>query len=125
MAKRVKIEYRGELRTPEEVAELLDEATRRFTGDTRKLIDALGLYMLGRNMGWRPLYLMYSPNNIRRAEKILEIKFREEFPEVGEYANKSVAWHAVQKVKSFWAAVRGDHKGVRTGELRGEEALKA
>jgi hypothetical protein len=55
---------------------------------------------------------------LRKYEKILGISFRDELPEVGKMADKSVAWTAVQKVSNFWKAVKGEISGIRTPELR-------
>ena len=98
--------------------EMIDRAIKAFRGQVPTLETAIGAYLVGKQIGWRPLVLIHEKQTLRKYEKILGISFRDELPEVGKMADKSVAWTAVQKVSNFWKAVKGEISGIRTPELR-------
>jgi hypothetical protein len=97
--------------TPEEAFERhrrMDEAIVRFTGNFDELEGAIGMYMIGRHLGWKVLYLIHSKRTIRKYEEILDISVREVFPAEGPDADRSNAFRAVQAVSNFWKAVSGE-----------------
>lgn len=87
---------------------VMDEAIVRFGGTLDELEGALGMYMLGRHVGWKVLYLIHSKRTIRKYEEILGISVREEFDAEGPDADKSLAFRAAQSVSNFWKAVSGE-----------------
>jgi len=95
----------------------IDRITQNFTGQINELEQAIGLWIVGRQFGWKVMFLVHDRKTIAKYEDILKIKFRKELPEVGEYAHKSLAWKAVQKVSNFWKAVKGEIKGIRSPEF--------
>lgn len=101
-----------------EEREMIDRAVKDFRGQVPTLEGAIGAYLVGKHLGWRPLVLIHEKQTLRKYEKVLGISFREELPEVGEMAHKSAAWKAVQKVSNFWKAVKGEITGIRSSELR-------
>lgn len=98
--------------------EMIDRAIRDFRGQMPTLEGAIGAYLVGKKIGWRPLVLIHEKQTLRKYERVLGIKFREELPEEGELANKSMAWRASKKVSNFWKAVKGEITGIRSSELR-------
>jgi hypothetical protein len=76
------------------------------------------ILMVGRRIGWKPLLLIHDKKTIRQNEGILDIDIRRDLTEVGERADKSIAWKLVQEVSSFWKAVRGEIKKVRSPEIK-------
>lgn len=101
----------------------LDEITARFTGDFSELEAAIGMYMTGRLIGWKVLVLIHNKRTIRKYEEILGINVREEFPEEGPFADKSIALNVVKKLGSYWKAVSGELKDDELREKRRELAL--
>jgi len=101
-----------------EEREMIDRAIKAFRGQVPTLEGAIGAYLVGKKIGWRPLVLIHEKQTLRKYEKILGVSFREELPEVGEMADKSVAWKAARNVSNFWKAVKGEISGIRTPELR-------
>jgi hypothetical protein len=98
-----------------ELVKLLDERVREYKGDITELERAIGAVFVGRQMGWKVLLLVHDRKTIKRYEETLDLEFREpNMPDVGEYAHKSVAWSAVQKVASFWRAVKGEYAGLKS-----------
>ena len=71
----------------------------------------------GEQYGWRVLWLMHDRRTINRSQKILDVDFREILPEQGPRAEKSLAWRALNNMKDFWKAVRGEKKGIRSSEI--------
>ncbi len=63
--------------------------------------------MLGRHLGWRALYLIHSKATIRRYEKILGVKVRQEFDAEGPDAHRSVGLRSAQTHSNFWKVVSG------------------
>jgi hypothetical protein len=101
----------------------LDEIIARFQGQFDELEAAIGMYMTGRLVGWKVLMLIHNKRTIRKYEEILGINVRDEFPEEGPFADKSLALNVVKKVGSFWKAVSGELKDDELKEKRRELAL--
>ena len=102
----------------EKVISYIDNLTPQFQGNINELEQAIGVWILGRKFGWRVMLLVHDRKTLAKYEKLLGIEFREELPEVGELADKSLAWKAVQKVSNFWKAVRGEIPGVKSPTLK-------
>jgi len=105
------------LNTDAEIIAHLDAITKDFKGSMNDLEAAIGYYMVARHFGWKPLLLIHDKQTMKKYEKILKLEFRDEIPDVGEFAYKSVAWVAVQKISSFWKAVKGEVQGIRTKQI--------
>ena len=100
-----------------ELIKHLDETTFTYKGSLHDLEAAIGCYMAGRHFGWKPLLLIHDRQTIKKYERILKLNFKEELPDVGPYAHKSNAWRAVEKIKSFWKAVKGEIPGIKSKEI--------
>lgn len=85
-------------------------AIEKFKGQFETLESALGMLRIGGRFGWKVLVLVHNKRTIQKYEKILGIKVREQFPEIGPYAHKSVGFKAAQKLGNFWKVVSGDLK---------------
>jgi hypothetical protein len=90
--------------------DLMDDAIVRFRGQADELEAALGMYMLGRHVGWKVLFLVHSKSTIAKYEQILGIKVREEFPESTVDSVRSNAYLAARALTNFWKVVSGDEK---------------
>ena len=101
----------------------LDEIAARFQGQFDELEAAVGMYLVGRLVGWKVLVLIHNKRTIRKYEEILGINVREEFPEEGPFADKSIALNLVKKLGSFWKAVSGELKDNELKEKRRELVL--
>ncbi len=101
----------------------LDEISARFQGDFSELEAAIGMFMLGRLVGWKVLVLIHNKRTIRKYEEILGINVREDFPEEGPFADKSIALNVVKRLGSFWKAVSGELKDDELRDRRRELAL--
>jgi hypothetical protein len=86
----------------------LDKAVKEFKGELPVLEQALGMYVIGRHIGWRPLVLVHNKRTIKKYEEILGIDIRTEFPEVGPDAERSLGYRFAQQLSNFWKAVSGD-----------------
>ena len=100
-----------------ELVDIADQAFINFKGNSHHLEVAIGMLFMGRQIGWKPLLLMHDKKTVRRSEDILNVSFRELFDEKTINSDKSIAWTLVLKVTSFWKAVRGEIKGIRTNEF--------
>jgi hypothetical protein len=103
--------------TDSELVALLDEAFKNFKGISTEIEMAMGALIIGRHIGWKPLLLIHDKKSLRKYEKILGIEFRAVLPEVGEQAEKSLGWQAVQKVSNFWKAVSGNIPNIRSNKI--------
>ena len=95
----------------------IDKRTQEFKGQISELEQAIGMWMVGRQFGWKVMLLVHDRKTIAKYEDLLGIDFRNEVPDVGKFAHKSVAWTAVQKVSNFWKAVKGEIPGIRSPEF--------
>jgi len=100
-----------------QLVDLIDKATKNFSGPLDTLESAIGFFMIGRKLGWRAMYLIHSPGTVKQYEKILGINSKDAFPEKGIWAHKSVAYLAVQKVSNYWKAVKGEIPGIRSTKV--------
>ena len=92
----------------------LEKRIKAFQGDLTKLERAIGIYVLGKRMGYRPMLLIHDKRTLKECETILDVNLHEEWDDVGDLAHKSLAWIAVQKVSNFWKAVKGEIPGIRS-----------
>lgn len=93
-------------------AQIARDAVHNFEGTSDELEAALGMYVLGVYMGWKPLVLMHSKKTIRKYEQILGITVREEFNEEGPSSERSRAFVIARGVSNFWKAVSGEDKSI-------------
>lgn len=101
--------------TPEQqsrAAEVIKGAMERFHGNFDELESAVGMYMVGHYVGWKVLVLVHSKRTIRKYEEILDIVVREEFPEEGSEASRSIALTIAKTVSNFWKIVSGEDKTI-------------
>lgn len=92
----------------------IDKVTKNFKGQIPELEQAIGVWVVGRQFGWKVMLLVHDRKTIAKYEKLLGIDYRNEVPDVGEFAHKSLAWRAAQKVSNFWKAVKGEIPGIRS-----------
>ena len=92
------------------MSDVVDEAIRNFRGNVDELTGALGMYMIGRHVGWRVLVLIHSKKTIIKYEDILGLKVREEFPEEGPDVDRSIGYALAKELSNFWKAVSGEQK---------------
>ena len=90
------------------VMDKLDSRIKEFSGDFDVLEQALGMYLLGRHVGWRPLVLIHNKRTIKRYEQILGISIREAFDEEGPDALRSTGYKFAKGLSNFWKAVSGE-----------------
>jgi hypothetical protein len=67
----------------------VEDSIYEFSGNFEEIESALGMLFLGKLVGWRVILLIHNSRTIRKYEKILGIKIREEFPEEGPYVQKT------------------------------------
>lgn len=96
---------------------IVNDAFDSFRGSIQEYNSAVGVFFLGFQLGWKPLYLMHSRNSIKKYEKILGVQFQEIFPPVGDKASRSYAWSIAENVSNFWKAVKGEIKGMRSPKI--------
>lgn len=100
-------------RTVDEASELEiieRKAIANFSGQIGELESALGVLRIGQHLGWRVLYLVHNKRTIKKYEEILDINFKEFFPEEGPSVDRSLGYTIVKKIGNFWKAVSGDIK---------------
>ena len=92
------------------MSNVLDQTISRFKGDSSELESALGMYVLGRHVGWRVLYIIHSKKTVAKYEEILGINIREVFPEEGPLADRSIGYRIAKTFANFWRVVSGEEK---------------
>lgn len=98
---------------------LIDKAIKEYSGDSGELERAIGMFLFGRRLGWRVVYLMHDKKTIRKYEGHLHIKdIRDYMREETDLSHKSVAYSIVKRLGSFWKAVKGEVKGGRSAEIQ-------
>lgn len=92
------------------MSDLFDSAVTNFKGTTDELETAIGMYVLGRHLGWKALYIIHSKKTVAKYEQILGIDVREVFPEEGPAADRSVGYRIARGFTNFWKVVSGEEK---------------
>lgn len=108
---------RKELLTDEQWLALkpkFEKKAAEFKGDIPTFESAWGALLLGTQYGWKVSFLVHSQATIKKYEAITGIKFRELCEPETHLSKKSIAYKALQQVSSFWKAVRGETKDVRS-----------
>lgn len=93
-----------------EMSDRFDEVLRGYRGDAGELESAIGMYFLGRHLGWKPLYIIHSKKTVAKYEEILGINVREEFPEEGPASERSMGYRVAKGFSNFWKVVSGEEK---------------
>lgn len=91
-------------------AEIVRNAFAGYTGTFDEIEAAIGMLHLGPHIGWKPLVMIHNKRTIRKYEEILGISIREEFPEEGPSADRSLGYSIAKKLGNFWKAVSGELK---------------
>lgn len=97
--------------------DMIQHAIKEFSGYMPTLEGAIGAYFIGKELGWKPLFLIHEKRTIKKYEDVLGVSFRDVLPDEGKWAEKSIAWEAGKKVSNFWKAVKGEIPGIRSPEL--------
>lgn len=92
------------------MGELFDKAAHDFRGTIDELESAIGMYALGRHFGWKVLYIVHSKKTIKKYEELLGISIRDEFPEEGPEALRSMGYTVAKSFSNFWKVVSGEEK---------------
>lgn len=100
--------------TDEDLLAHIDQRLREYKGDVTQLERAVGAAILGRRLGWKVLLLVHDRKTVEKYERLLKLNFKVVMAPEGDTAHKSVAWVAVQKVSSFWKAVKGEYPDVKS-----------
>lgn len=90
------------------VQDFLDEVISRYTGPAAELESAIGMYLLGRHLGWRALYIVHSKKTVAKYESILGIEIPQAFPAYGPDANRSAGLRLPETQDNFWQVVSAD-----------------
>lgn len=93
------------------------EALANFQGQLTDLEAALGVLRIGGHIGWKPLVLIHNKRTLRKYEEILNINFKEFFPEEGPSWDRSYGYVIAKKLGNFWKAVSGEIKIDRKKEI--------
>jgi hypothetical protein len=102
MAKKMKKTLRP---TDGRLLEIVDDACEAYIGDVTILETAIGALVVGRLFGWHCLRLIH-PASFKKYERILLIKFRDELPERGPFADKVNAMKMFDQATAFWRVAK-------------------
>jgi hypothetical protein len=107
----------------QEIISRLDNLIVNFSGQFDELENAIGMYMVGRLMGWKVIVLLHNKRTVRKYEEILgNINIREEFPATTEFSDKSVGYNIVTALGNFWKGVNGVYDNEELRQRRRELA---
>jgi len=95
-----------------ELHDHIQKVIKDFSGIASTCETAIGALFVGKAMGWQVLYLIHSHSTIRKYEKILGLKFKDQMEANTELSRKSYVWGWSKKFNAFWSTVRGLEKNV-------------
>lgn len=90
------------------VQDFLDAVIAGYSGPAAELESAIGMYLVGRHLGWRALFVIHSKKTIAKYERVLGIKAQQAFPDHGPSANRSAGLRAPVTQANFWKVVSCD-----------------
>lgn len=90
-----------------ELLERFDKLCETFAGDITELERAVGVYFVGRRVGWKILYVIHDKRTLKKYEKILGVEFKKEFTEFEDQGKRSNIYRVLKTVSNFWKAVSG------------------
>jgi hypothetical protein len=93
---------------PDNTLDIVKKSLDNYSGDFTVLESAIGAYLLGIMIGWKPLVIVHSPKTIKRYEKILGISFKESMPMENDLSDRSNGYSFAIKLSNFWAATTGN-----------------
>ena len=102
----------------DQIIPTIDKAIQDYRGNVSELEAAIGVWIVGRQFGWKVMLLMHDRKTLAKYEDILGVDFRTQLDDVGSLAHKSIAWKAMETVSNFWKAVRGEIPNVKSLQLR-------
>lgn len=88
--------------------DFIHDVIARYQGPAADLESALGMYLLGRYLGWRALYVIHSKKTVAKYEEILGIEVQDAFEAEGPDVIRSAGIRATETQASFWKVVSGD-----------------
>jgi hypothetical protein len=91
----------------QELLERFDKRCETYSGDITDLERAIGVYFVGRRIGWKVLYIIHDKKTLRKYEDILKIEFKKEFTEFEDQGKRSNIYRVLKTVSNFWKAVSG------------------
>lgn len=91
-----------------------EKKAAEFKGQIPEFESAWGTLLFATQYGWKVSFLVHSQATIKKYEALTGIKFRDICEPETHLSKKSMAYMALQKVTSFWKAVRGETKDVRS-----------
>lgn len=100
--------------TVDELVSFLDKKAQKFKGQINELESAIGMVFLGRNYGWKVVYLVHSRRTVNKYEKLLDIDVKTSFPETTKFSDRSLAYKIAKTLGNFWKATKGEYEGYDT-----------
>lgn len=93
---------RADEMTDSEFFQLVLEKIRSYKGDISHLDEAIGLVVIGREMGWKHQRLISTAGSWKMATHLFG-DLKDFLPEKGTYYGKSVVCGVIDDTKRFWA----------------------
>lgn len=92
---------RADEMTDSEFFQLVLEKIRNYKGDITHMDEAIGLVVIGRELGWKHQRLTSTPGAWKMATHLFG-DLKEFLPEKGDYYGKSVVCGVIDDTKRFW-----------------------
>lgn len=92
----------------QQLLKVIDLAVLNFSDDVDELQAAIGMLFIGHYYGWRMLYVAYSKKTVAKHQKLLGVRFRDIFDEMGTMAFASEGLANALEHSNFWKVVGGD-----------------
>ena len=90
------------------LADFVHKIIAGYRGPAGDLEAALGMFLLGRYLGWRALYIVHSKKTVSKYEAILGIEVQAVFEAEGPDAGRSLGYKIANSRPSFWKVVSGE-----------------
>jgi hypothetical protein len=93
---------------PVDLVAWIDALIVSYSGPVDELESAIGMVIVGRQLGWKALRLIHTAKTVAKYEAILGVRIRDVFLPEGAGASRSPAVRAARHHGNFWKVVSQD-----------------
>ncbi len=81
--------------------EKFDRLCETYKGDLTELQRGIGMYFVGRRLGWKVLFIMHDKKTIKKDEGILKVEFKKEFEPFEDQAKRTNIYKVLKKIRTI------------------------
>lgn len=101
----------------QKINDIVENASKKYTGDMAVLETAVGALVLGQFFGWRVLRIMHGSAAYAKYQRILGVRFIEVCPDHTKLSRRNNGYRWTEDFGNYWKAI---NQGLVPAEKRAE-----